>query len=86
MGYKAKQHNVSDDILYNKRLKLYIGADMKVTVSYADMGSDEFTTIGTFASAWVSSYSTGYLTLGGYNTNNTSPITISRVKIYEGEV
>lgn len=70
----------------NKRLKLYIGEDMKVTVSYANMGSDEFTEIGTFAAAWGSSYSSGYLVLGGYNQNYIAPITISRVKIYEGEV
>lgn len=70
----------------NKRLKLYIGSDMKVKVSYASMDSDTFTTIGTFTAAWGSSYSSGYLVLGGYNTNNTAPITFSRVQIFDGEV
>lgn len=74
------------DFFNNKRLKIYIGTDLKLKVSYANIGSDEFTNIGTISLAFESTYEDGYLVIGGNRNNNLSPVTISAIKIYEGEV
>lgn len=70
----------------NKRLKIYIGSNLQLKISYAAIGSDSFTEINTFTTAWAESYRTGYLVVGSYNSNTLKPFTISALKIYEGEV
>lgn len=70
----------------NKRLKIYVGSDLKLTISYADIGSDSFTEIGTLSSAIDSAYSTDYWIIGGTGNNQLKTMTLASLKVYVGEV
>lgn len=74
------------DFFANKKLKLYIDSDRFVTVSYANMDSDEYTTITKFSNTIREAYIENYPCLGGSANNDLSGFVISGISIHEGEV
>jgi len=69
-----------------KTIRLYVDNSLNVTLSYADIGSSVFTTVGTFSIPMQSTYASGFLVLGGTSGNYTTGMVISGVRIYEGSV
>lgn len=69
-----------------KTIRLYVDNNLNVTLSYATIGSDVFTTIGTFSIPLQSTYASGFLVLGGTGGNYTTGMVIGGVRIYEGSV
>lgn len=69
-----------------KTVKWYMDSDGIVTLSVATIGSDEFTILKTFTNPVVSDYRTGVPMMGSSKGNNMNGVTISGVRIYNGQV
>ena len=71
------------DFFNGKTVRLACDDRGYVTLSYATIGSSEFTTVHTWSKPWT--ITTGYFVIGGDLNNELSPITFSAVRIYEEE-
>lgn len=69
------------DFFNGKTVRLAFDDQGYITLSYAQIGSSEFTQIYTFGNNW--DITTGYFTVGGALDNELLPITFSGVRIYE---
>lgn len=67
-----------------KTVRLDFDEDCYLSLSYASIGSSDFTQICTFAKAIPATYS-GYYVIGSQGSNQMKPLTISGVRIYEKE-
>lgn len=67
-----------------KTVRLDFDEDCYLTLSYASIGSSDFTQICTFAKAIPATYS-GYYVIGSQGSNQMKPLTISGVRVYEKE-
>lgn len=66
-----------------KTLRLAFDSAGRMTLSYAAIGSGEFTTVKTWSVPWA--ICNGYFMIGGIQDNELFPITIRGVRIYEEE-
>ncbi len=71
------------DFFSGKTLRLAFDDTGHITLSYAAIGSTEFTTVHTWPVAWT--IYEGYFVIGGEYNNELSPITIRGVRLYEEE-
>lgn len=71
------------DFFHGKTIRLAFNENGRLTVSWAAIGSGDFTTMHTFEINWA--ITSGYFTIGSATDNELCPITFSAVRIYEEE-
>lgn len=71
------------DFFNGKTVRLDFDADCYLTLSYATIGSSDFTTIRTYQTSMTTSEFTGVYVIGSSLNNELYPATFSGVRVYE---